>query len=346
MKKIALITGITGQDGSYLAELLLEKDYEVHGLVRRSSTGLNTANLESIKDKLHFHYSDLTDCANLNDILLKVKPDEVYNLGAQSHVSVSYDCPTYTGDVNAIGVLKLLEAVKKLAEHKEVRFYQASTSELYGKVKETPQTENTPFYPRSPYAVAKLFGYWITVNYRESFNLYACNGILFNHESPRRGPEFVTRKIVLGMIRTHLGRQDILELGNLDARRDWGHAKDYVVAMWAILQQDTPEDFVISSGEEHSVRDFCNDVATYLGFEIEWQGTGLDEIGINKTTGKTVVRVNSDFYRKAEVPTIFGDCSKAHTKLNWKPKYTFKDLVFEMCETEMKAQKHAIADNN
>ena len=341
MKKIALVTGITGQDGSYLAELLLEKDYEVHGLVRRSSTGLNTANIESIKDKLHFHYSDLTDCSNLNEIMLTVRPDEVYNLGAQSHVSVSFECPTYTGDVNAIGVLKLLEAVRKLSQEKEVRFYQASTSELYGKVKETPQSENTPFYPRSPYAVAKLYGYWITVNYRESYNLFACNGILFNHESPRRGPEFVTRKIVMGMIRTHLGLQDVLELGNLDARRDWGHAKDYVVAMWAILQQDTPEDYVISSGEEHSVRDFCNDVAAYLGFEIEWQGTGLDEIGINKTTGKIVIKVNKDFYRLAEVPHIFGDCSKAQEKLNWKTKYTFKDLVFEMCETEMKVQQNA-----
>ena len=340
MQKTALITGITGQDGSYLAELLLEKGYDVHGLVRRSSTGNNTANINHVKDQITFHYSDLTDAANLESIILKVRPDEVYNLGAQSHVSVSYDCPTYTGDVNAIGVLKLLEAVKRLSKEKQVKFYQASTSELYGKVKETPQTENTPFYPRSPYAVAKMYGYWITVNYRESFNLFSCNGILFNHESPRRGPEFVTRKIVLGMIRTHLGLQDILELGNLTARRDWGHAKDYVRAMWLILQQDKPDDYAISSGEEHSVKDFCNDVATYLGFEIEWRGEGLNEVGINKSTGKTIIKVNKDFYRPAEVPTIFGDCTKAKTVLGWTPEYTFKDLVFDMCESEMRIQKN------
>jgi GDPmannose 4,6-dehydratase len=224
-----------------------------------------------------------------------------------------------------------------LNQEKQVKFYQASTSELYGKVRETPQNEFTPFYPRSPYAVAKAYGYFITVNYRESFNMFACNGILFNHESPRRGPEFVTRKIVQGMLKTHLGMQDMLQLGNLAARRDWGHAKDYVRAMWAILQQDTPEDFVISSDEEHSVRDFCDDVAKYLGFEIEWQGTDLEEIGINKTTGKKIIEVNKDFYRHAEVPTILGDCSKAKQKLNWKPEYTFKDLVFEMCDVEMKS---------
>jgi len=341
MSKVALITGITGQDGSYLAELLLDKGYEVHGIVRRSSTGINTSNIESIKHKIKFHYGDLTDSANLESIIVKVKPDEVYNLGAQSHVSVSYDCPTYTGDVNAIGVLKLLEAVKTLAKEKQVKFYQASTSELYGKVKETPQTEATTFYPRSPYAVAKLYGYWIVVNYRESFNLFACNGILFNHESPRRGPEFVTRKIVQGMIRTHLGLQPILQLGNLNARRDWGHAKDYVRAMWAMLQQDKPDDYVISSDEEHSVRDFCEDVAEYLGFKIEWRGEGLNEIGINVSTGAKIIEVNKEFYRPAEVPTIFGDCSKAKKVLDWKPEYTFKDLVFEMCESEMEKQKNA-----
>ena len=341
MSKIALITGITGQDGSYLAELLLDKGYEVHGIVRRSSTGINVGNIESIQHRLKLHYGDLTDSANLESIVFKVKPDEVYNLGAQSHVSVSYDCPTYTGDANAIGVLKLLEAVKTLSKEKQVKFYQASTSELYGKVKETPQTEATPFYPRSPYAVAKLYGYWIVVNYRESFNLFACNGILFNHESPRRGPEFVTRKIVQGMIRTHLGLQPILQLGNLNARRDWGHAKDYVRAMWAMLQQDNPDDYVISSDEEHSVRDFCEDVAEYLGFKIEWRGEGLNEIGINVSTGQKIIEVNKDFYRPAEVPTIFGDCSKAKKVLDWKPEYTFKDLVFEMCESEMEKQKNA-----
>jgi len=337
MKKTALITGITGQDGSYLAEFLLEKDYDVHGIVRRSSTGVNTTNIDSIKDKVKLHYGDLSDAANLEAIVMRVRPDEIYNLAAQSHVSVSYDCPTYTGDVNAIGVLKLLEAAKKLNKEKQVKFYQASTSELYGKVRETPQNEFTPFYPRSPYAVAKAYGYFITVNYRESFNMFACNGILFNHESPRRGPEFVTRKIVQGMLKTHLGMQDILQLGNLAARRDWGHAKDYVRAMWAILQQDTPEDFVISSDEEHSVKDFCDDVAKYLDFEIEWQGADLEQIGINKKTGKKIIEVNKEFYRHAEVPTILGDCSKAKEKLNWKPEYTFKDLVFEMCDVEMKS---------
>lgn len=338
MKKIALITGITGQDGSYLAELLLEKDYEVHGLVRRSSTGINDSNIKHIKNQIKFHYSDLSDCANVRNIILSVKPDEVYNLAAQSHVSVSFEVPTFTGDVNAIGVLKLLESVRTLSKEKQCKFYQASTSELYGKVRETPQTENTPFYPRSPYAVAKLYAYWITVNYRESYNLFTCNGILFNHESPRRGPEFVTRKIVQGMIRVHLGKQDILELGNLDARRDWGHAKDYVRAMWAMMQQNKPDDYVISSGEEHSVRDFCNSVANYLNFSIEWRGEGLDEIGINDKTGKTIIRVNKDFYRPAEVPTIFGDCSKAKTILNWKPDYDFNGLVHEMCEKEMEMQ--------
>lgn len=336
MKKTALITGITGQDGSYLAEFLLEKDYEVHGIVRRSSTGVNTSNIETIKDKVHLHYGDLSDAANLEAIVMKVKPDEVYNLAAQSHVHVSYQCPVYTSDIDAIGVLKLLEATKKLCAEKHVKFYQASTSELYGSVRETPQTENTPFYPRSPYAVAKLYGYWITVNYRESYDMFTCNGILFNHESPRRGAEFVTRKIVQGMIKTHLGMQDILQLGNINAYRDWGHAKDYVRAMWAMLQHDTPDDYVLSSGEQHSVRDFCNDVAKYLGFEIEWQGTAEDEIGINKTTGKKIIEVNKDFYRPAEVHTLLGDCSKARAVLNWVPEYTFKDLVFEMCDVEMK----------
>jgi GDPmannose 4,6-dehydratase len=342
MKKIALVTGITGQDGSYLAELLLEKGYDVHGLVRRSSTGLNSQNIDHIKDKIKFHYSDLSDCANVRNIILSVKPDEVYNLAAQSHVSVSFEVPTFTGDVNAIGVLKLLEAVRTLSEEKECRFYQASTSELYGKVRETPQTEKTPFYPRSPYAVAKLYGYWITVNYRESYGLYTCNGILFNHESPRRGPEFVTRKIVQGMIRVNLGKQEVLELGNLDARRDWGHAKDYVRAMWLMMQQKTPDDYVISSDEEHSVRDFCNSVASYLGFNIKWQGEGLNEVGINTTTGKTIVRVNKDFYRPSEVPTIFGDCSKAKTVLGWKPEYNFDGLVHEMCEKEMVTQTKSV----
>jgi len=339
MKKIAFITGITGQDGSYLAELLLEKNYEVHGLVRRISTGINTSNIETIKDSLHLHYGDLTDTANLVSIVNQVRPDEIYNLGAQSHVSVSYNVPLYTGEVNAIGVLNLLDAAKELAKTKTVKFYQASTSELYGKVREIPQKESTLFYPRSPYAVAKLYAYWITINYRESFNLFACNGILFNHESPRRGPEFVTRKIVQGMIRTHLGTQDVLQLGNLNALRDWGHAKDYVRAMWAMLQHDIPDDFVIASGEAHSVRDFCNDVAAYLGFEIEWQGADMNEVGFNKTTGKKIIEVNKEFYRPAEVDTLLGDSTLARNKLGWQPEYTFKDLVFDMCESEMAKQK-------
>lgn len=338
MKKTALVTGITGQDGSYLAELLLEKGYEVHGLVRRLSTGTNTQNIEHIKDKIKFHYNDLSDCANVRNIILSVKPDEVYNLAAQSHVSVSFEMPTFTADVNGVGVLKILESVRLLSKEKECKFYQASTSELYGKVRETPQTEKTPFYPRSPYAVAKLYAYWITVNYRESYGLYACNGILFNHESPRRGPEFVTRKIVQGMIRVHLGKQDVLELGNLDARRDWGHAKDYVRAMWLMLQQNVADDYVISSGEEHSVRNFCESVANYLDFNIRWSGEGLNEVGINTKTGKTVIRVNKDFYRPSEVPTIFGDCSKAKNVLGWKPEYNFNELVHEMCKREMEIQ--------
>lgn len=336
--KTAFITGITGQDGSYLAELLLEKNYEVHGLIRRNSTGPNFTNIAHIADRVHVHYGDLTDCANLRNIISKVQPDEIYNLAAQSHVSVSFESPAFTGDVNAIGVLKLLEVTKSLSKEKPVKFYQASTSELYGKVRETPQTEYTPFHPRSPYAVSKLYGYWITVNYRESYNLFACNGILFNHESPRRGPEFVTRKIVQGMIRVHLGKQEVLELGNLNARRDWGHAKDYVKAMWLMLQHDTADDYVVSSDEEHSVRDFCENVAEFLGFKIEWQGDELHEIGINTTTGKVIVRVNEKFYRPAEVPTIFGDCSKAKQVLGWQQEYTFKELVNEMCIQELKEQ--------
>lgn len=335
MNKKAIITGITGQDGSYLAELLLEKGYEVHGLIRRSSTGANTKNIENIKNHIKFHYSDMTDCANIRHIISSVKPDEVYNLAAQSHVSVSFETPTFTGEVNGIGVTKILEAIKNLSSEKECRFYQASTSELYGKVRETPQNEKTPFHPRSPYAVAKLYAYWITINYRESYNLYTCNGILFNHESPRRGPEFVTRKIVQGIINVFLGKQDILELGNLNAKRDWGHAKDYVRAMWLMLQQNEPDDYVISSGEEHSVREFCEVVANYLNFKIIWQGEGLNEIGINSNTGKVIIRVNKDFYRPAEVPTILGDSSKAKLQLQWEPEYNFSQLVSEMCQVEL-----------
>jgi GDPmannose 4,6-dehydratase len=336
-KKVALITGITGQDGSYLAELLLDKDYEVHGLVRRTSTGYNTSNIDTIKDRLHLHYSDISDSANVRNIICKVKPDEVYNLAAQSQVGVSFETPTFTSEVNGISVLRMLEAIRSI-EDKPVRFYQASTSELYGKVQQTPQTEKTPFYPRSPYAVAKLFAYWITVNYREAYGIHASNGILFNHESPRRGPEFVTRKIVQGMIRCQSGKQDCLYLGNLDALRDWGHAKDFVKAMYLMVQKDTPDDYVISTGEQHSVREFCENVANRLGFNLQWIGEGLHEVGVNQLTGKVIIRLSEEFYRPAEVHTLLGDCTKAKTVLEWKPEYSFEDLVHEMVQEEWKIQ--------
>lgn len=345
MKK-ALITGITGQDGSYLAELLLEKGYEVHGLVRRISTGPNTYNIENIKNKVYLHTADLTDCSSLRHTVMNIAPDEVYNLGAQTHVSIGFKLPEYTLQVNGHGVLNLLEAVRELNNTKECKFYQASTSELYGKVQEIPQTEKTPFYPRSPYAVAKLYAYWITVNYRESYGLYTCNGILFNHESPRRGIDFVTRKIVNGMIRVHLNRQEVLELGNLDALRDWGHAKDYVNAMWLMLQQPKPDDYVISSGQQYSVKYFCESVASYLGFELLWQGKEMDEVGINKNTGKVVIRINKELYRPAEVNTLLGDSTKARKQLNWLPEYSFEDLVTEMCEEEMKIQTSIFEEGN
>ena len=332
MSKVALITGITGQDGSYLAELLLSKGYEVHGLARRLSTGFNTTNIEHIKNDIQLHVSDLTDTANVRNIIVKTQPDEVYNLAAQSHVGVSFQMPEFTGQVNGISVLTMLETIRSL--DKRCKFYQASTSELYGMVQQVPQTEKTPFYPRSPYAVAKLYAYWITVNYRESYDIHASNGILFNHESPRRGPEFVTRKIVQGLMNAWMGDRKPLRLGNLDALRDWGHAKDYVEAMYLLVQQDVSDDYVISSGEQHSVRDFCDMVADYLGIQIEWQGEGLDEVGIDMKTGQTLIEVSEEFYRPAEVNTLLGDCTKAKQTLNWVPKYSFKDLVHEMCSDE------------
>ena len=337
MNKVALITGITGQDGSYLAELLLDKGYEVHGLVRSVSTGYNTCNIDHIKDKIVFHYSDISDSANVRNIICKVKPDEIYNLAAQSQVGISFETPTFTSEVNGISVLRMLEAIRSV-EDKKIRFYQASTSELYGKVQQIPQTEKTPFYPRSPYAVAKLYAYWITVNYRESYGIHASNGILFNHESPRRGPEFVTRKIVQGMIRSQLGKQKCLELGNLDALRDWGHAKDFVNAMYLMVQQDEPDDYVVSTGEQHSVREFCEIVANRLGFTLEWSGTGLNEVGINKASGQVIIRISKEFYRPAEVNTLLGDCTKAKSLLGWKPQYSFEDLVHEMVSEEWKLQ--------
>jgi len=328
----AFITGITGQDGSYLAELLLSKDYEVHGLVRRTST-YNLQNIEHIKTQLNLHYGDLSDASNVHNIIMDIKPNEVYNLGAQSHVSVSFVSPAYTADANGVGVLHMLEAVRKLAQQQTCKFYQASTSELFGKVQQIPQTESTPFYPRSPYAVAKLYGYWITVNYRESYNLFACNGILFNHESPRRGLEFVTRKITHGLVKAIRGEGPV-QLGNLDARRDWGHAKDFVEAMWLMLQQNKADDYVIATGVQQSVREFCEVAAKILGKEIGWTGVGSSERGIDRMSGETLIEVSEKFYRLAEVNTLLGNSMKARSVLKWKPKYNFYDLVKEMVELE------------
>ena len=328
--RIALITGITGQDGSYLAELLLSKGYEVHGIVRRSSL-INTHRIDSIYDKIKLHYGDMTDSGSIIHIIQKVKPQEIYNLAAQSHVKVSFELPEYTGMVDAIGTLRILEAVRILDMQDDVRIYQASTSELYGLVQEVPQTETTPFYPRSPYGVAKLYGYWIIKNYREAYGMHASSGILFNHESPRRGETFVTRKITKGLSKISVGLQNVLYLGNLDAKRDWGHAKDFVEAMWLMLQQDEPDDYVIATGKQYSVREFVEEAAPLFGFNIEWMGEGLDEIGIDKTTKKTIVAVNEKYFRPAEVESLLGDATKAKEKLGWEPKTTFKQLVEDMC---------------
>ena len=328
--KVALITGITGQDGSYLAELLLEKGYEVHGIVRRSSL-INTHRIDHIYDDLHLHYGDLTDATNIIGVIKKVEPDEIYNLGAQSHVKVSFETPEYTGQVDALGTLRILEAVRLLGMEDKVRIYQASTSELYGLVQETPQSETTPFYPRSPYGVAKLYGYWIIKNYREAYGMYACSGILFNHESPRRGETFVTRKITRGLSRISVGLQDCLYLGNLNAMRDWGHAKDYVEAMWLMLQQDEAEDFVIATGEQHSVREFCEKAAPFFGLNFEWMGEGLDEVGFHWGAKKPIIKVDPKYFRPAEVETLLGDPTKAKEKLGWEPKTSFDELIEDMC---------------
>jgi len=328
--KVALITGITGQDGSYLAELLLEKGYQVHGIIRRSSL-INTHRIDHIYNRLHLHYGDLTDSTNLVRVIQLVQPDEIYNLGAQSHVKVSFEMPEYTADVDAIGTLRVLESVRLLGMEDRVRIYQASTSELYGLVQETPQKENTPFYPRSPYGVAKLYGYWITKNYREAYGMYACTGILFNHESPRRGETFVTRKITQALSKISVGLQDCLYLGNLNAERDWGHAQDFVEAMWLMLQQDEPDDYVIATGEQYSVREFVNEAAPYFGMNIVWFGEGLDEVGIDSNTNRAVIRVDPKYFRPAEVETLLGDASKAKEKLGWEPKISFKQLVEDMC---------------
>jgi len=340
MKK-ALITGITGQDGAYLAELLLEKGYEVHGIKRRTSL-FNTDRIDHLYQDPHdtdrrfvLHHGDLTDSSSLIRIIQQVQPDEIYNLAAQSHVAVSFEEPEYTANSDALGALRILEAIRILGLEKQTRFYQASTSELFGLVQEVPQKETTPFYPRSPYAVAKLYAYWITVNYREAYGMYACNGILFNHESPIRGETFVTRKITRALARIKLGLQECLYLGNLDARRDWGHAKDYVEMQWLMLQQETPEDFAIASGEQHSVRDFVNAAADELGMQIDWAGQGLDETG--SWNGKTVVQVDPRYFRPTEVETLLGDPSKAREKLGWTPKISFEELVAEMVREDLKS---------
>jgi GDPmannose 4,6-dehydratase len=344
MKK-ALITGITGQDGAYLAQFLLAKGYQVHGIKRRSSL-FNTERIDHLYQDPHvedrqliLHYGDLTDASNLIRVLQQVQPDEVYNLAAQSHVQVSFESPEYTADVDALGTLRLLEGIRLLGLEKKTRFYQASTSELYGKVAEVPQSETTPFYPRSPYACAKLYAYWITVNYREAYNLFACNGILFNHESPIRGETFVTRKITRGLARIYLGLQERLYIGNLNALRDWGHAKDYVEMQWLMLQQDAPEDFVIATGEQHSVKEFIELTAKELGISIQWKGEDLAEKGINRANGKTIVSVDPMYFRPTEVDTLLGDPTKAQKTLGWEPKTTFEQLVKDMVQADLEAAK-------
>jgi len=341
MKK-ALITGITGQDGSYLAEILLEKGYEVHGIIRRSSS-FNTGRIDHIindekyNEQFLFHHGDVTDASNLNRILETIEPDEIYNLAAQSHVQVSFEIPDYTAQVDALGTLRFLDAIRETRI--KTKFYQASTSELFGKVQEVPQTEKTPFYPRSPYGVAKLYGYWIIVNYREAYNLFACNGILFNHESPRRGETFVTRKITRAAARIKEGLQDKLLLGNLNAKRDWGYAPEYCEGMWRMLQQDTPEDFVLATGEQHSVREFVELSFKELGIQIDWKGEKQKEVGINAATGKTIIEVDSKYYRPTEVETLLGDASKAKDILGWEAKTPFVDLVKKMVQSDWEKVK-------
>ena len=332
--KVALITGITGQDGSYLAEFLLERGYNVHGIVRRSSL-INTDRIDHIYDQIKLHYGDLTDSTNLVRVIQQVQPDEIYNLGAQSHVKVSFEMPEYTGMVDGLGTLRILEAVRLLGMEKKTRVYQASTSEMFGKVQEIPQKETTPFYPRSPYGVAKVYGYWITKNYRESYGLHASSGILFNHESPRRGETFVTRKITRGLSRISTGQQDILYLGNLNAKRDWGHAKDFVEAMWLMLQQEEPDDYVIATGEQYSVKNFVEEAAPYFGMDIVWVNEGLNEYGMDKNTMKPVIKVDPKYFRPAEVETLLRDATKAKQKLGWEPKITFEQLVEDMCKNEI-----------
>jgi GDPmannose 4,6-dehydratase len=344
-KKVALITGITGQDGAYLAEFLLDKGYEVHGIKRRASS-FNTSRIDHLYRDPHekgrdltLHYGDMTDSTNLIRIVQEVQPDEIYNLAAQSHVQVSFDSPEYTANADGIGVLRLLEAIRILGMEKKTKFYQASTSELFGKVQETPQKETTPFYPRSPYAAAKLYAYWICVNYREAYGMFACNGILFNHESPLRGETFVTRKITRAVSRISMGLQEKLYLGNMDSKRDWGHAKDYIEGMWRILQQDEPEDFVLATGVTTKVRDFVEMAFKHVNIEIRWEGTGVDEKGIDPKTGKVLVEVDPRYFRPTEVDLLLGDSAKAREKLGWKPKYDLEALVKDMMESDLSETK-------
>jgi len=351
VSKVALITGITGQDGAYLAEFLLKKGYEVHGIKRRASS-FNTDRIDHLYQDPHvahrdfiLHYGDLTDSTNLIRIIQEVQPDELYNLAAQSHVAVSFESPEYTANSDALGTLRLLEAIRILGLENKTRFYQASTSELFGKVQEIPQTEKTPFYPRSPYAAAKIYGYWITVNYREAYGMYACNGILFNHESPIRGETFVTRKITRALARIRLGLQDKFYLGNMDAKRDWGHARDYVEMQWLMLQQDEPEDFVIATGKQYSVREFVEAAAKCVDIEVEWSGTGTEEKGINMATGDIIVEVDPRYFRPTEVETLLGDPRKAKEKLGWVPATSFEDMVREMIEKDINiAERDALCE--
>ena len=342
MKK-ALITGITGQDGSYLAELLLEKGYQVHGIIRRSSS-FNTGRINHLYQDPHkenvnlfLHYGDLSDSSSLNKLIREIKPDEVYNLGAQSHVKVSFDIPEYTGDITGIGTLRLLEAVRQ--ENPTAKFYQASSSEMFGKVQEIPQKETTPFYPRSPYGAAKMYSYWITVNYRESYGMHTSNGILFNHESPRRGETFVTRKITKGLSRIKLGKEQKLYLGNLDAKRDWGYAKDYVEGMWLMLQQPTGDDYVLAMNETHTVREFCELAAKELDIDLMWEGTGVEEKGIDQKTGQTIIEIDPKYFRPAEVDLLIGDATKAQQQLGWQPKTNFHQLVQIMVQADLELEK-------
>ena len=336
--KTALITGITGQDGSYLAELLLEKNYKVHGLIRRNSTSDGTDRINHLLKfpTITLHYGDMTDFACIAQLIKDIQPDEIYNLAAQSHVKVSFSNALYTADANGLGTLRILEAIKILGLEKTTRFYQAATSEMFGEVQSIPQREDTPFYPRSPYGVAKLYAHWITKNYREAYGMFACSGILFNHESPRRGETFVTRKITKTLAEIRNGKRILpLELGNLDAKRDWGHAKDYVEAMWLMLQQEEPEDFVIATGQQHTVREFVDAAFDYMGYSIEWVGEGLKEVAKDYGTGEVLVKINPEFYRPAEVDSLVGDCTKAKETLGWKHNYSFTQLVEEMCKYDL-----------